>query len=305
MHVAVIIVGFCNAPDIITCLAALERSTYPNFEVVICENGGADSFAALVQALPLRLASGQAVRAIEAPGNVGYAGGVNIGMRAAHNADAWWVLNPDTLADPEALEALVERLSLGDCHAVGGTQYGADGRVQSDGGGWRAWLARPVSIGHGRHLSDRIDPNAIEQRLGFISGASLLVGRGMVDRIGLMREDYFLYAEEVEYCVRARKAGLKLGFAPGARVLHHQGASTGSAQGVRQRPRLPIFLDERNKMLVVRDTAPLLLITAAPAAFAILTLRFLARGAFKQFGYAVAGWKDGLLNRRGVPGWLQ
>src|SRR3546814_1656250 len=62
---------------------------------------------------------GQPIRAVKAPGNVGYAGGVNIGMKETATAGAWWILNPDTLPDPDALAALSERLGKGDCQAVG------------------------------------------------------------------------------------------------------------------------------------------------------------------------------------------
>lgn len=304
MHVAIVIVGFRNLPDIERCLAALGQSTHADFEVLICENGGDAAFAALSAALPLALMGGQQVRAVKASGNVGYAGGVNIGMRATPEADAWWILNPDTLPEPQALAALMERLARGDCHAVGGTQYFADGRVQSDGGRWRPWLARAESMGHGRQLSDPVDAAGIEGRMNYITGASMLVSRDFLGLAGPMREDYFLYCEEVEWCLRARRKGARLGFAPGAQVLHHQGASTGSGHGVRARPRLPIYLDERNKMLVTRDCFPARLPVAACSALALLALRFLRRGAVRQFAYGFAGWRDGLLGKRGVPEWV-
>src|SRR3546814_20146766 len=83
---------------------------------------------------------------------------------------------------------LSERLGKGDCQAVGGIQYYGDGRVQSDGGTWRPWFARAVSIGHGRKLSDPIDPDAIESSINYITGASMLVSRAFLQATGPMRE---------------------------------------------------------------------------------------------------------------------
>src|SRR5829696_7856814 len=103
MHVAVVIVGFRNAEDVRGCLGALANSAYRHFEVVICENGGDQAFADLKDVVRATLQHGQSVRAVMAPGNVGYAGGVNIGIREAPDADAFWVLNPDTAPEPEAL----------------------------------------------------------------------------------------------------------------------------------------------------------------------------------------------------------
>src|SRR3546814_14748968 len=80
LHVAIVIVGFRNLPDIQRCLGALEASTYRDFEILICENGGDQAFSELVHALPSALPGGQPIRAVQAPGKLGYAGGVNIGM---------------------------------------------------------------------------------------------------------------------------------------------------------------------------------------------------------------------------------
>lgn len=131
-----------------------------------------------------------------------------------------------------------------------------------------------------------------------------MVGRAFIEKVGLMREDYFLYCEEVEWCLRAQTQGLRLGMAAEAFVDHHQGSTTGSANRIPDRGRLPIYLDERNKVLVTRDCFPALLMPAAAASLAMLCLRYARRGAWRQFGYGLSGWFAGLRNQRGKPGWL-
>lgn len=304
MTVSICIVGFHNADEIARCVANLGLSTYTDFDVVVTENGGEASHADLVRAVPETLPGGQKVECLLAPGNLGYAGGVNHCILARPDSDAWWVVNPDTLPEPEALAALMERLGKGDVHAAGSLLYHPDGKVQAYGGRWRRWLGRSVSLGQGAHVSDPVDAAAIERRMNYILGASLLVDRTFVDHIGLMRDDYFLYCEEVEWCLRAVAQGFPLGFAPASRVLHGQGGTTGSAAPIRTRPKLPIYMDERNKIHVVRDTGAWRLIIAAPAALALLTLRYAPRRAWKQWGYALAGWWAGLRGLRGVPAWL-
>jgi GT2 family glycosyltransferase len=305
MHVSVGIVSFRNSDDVVHCLEALSGQTFRAFDVVVCENGGAEAYAALRSRAPATLPGGQSVRLVQAPGNGGFASGVNICLRAAPDADAWWVLNPDTRPDPEALGAMVERLQRGDCEAVGCTLYGPDGLVQSDGGLWRAWLARAVVLGRGRSVSVAADAPDVEARQNFLIGASILLGRSFLAAAGPMREDFFLYVEEVDWCLKARSLGLRLGFAPRARVQHAHGATTGSGQAVSARPRLPIYLDERNKMLLTRDHYPGRIVVAAPAALALIFLRYGRRGAWKQFGYGLSGWWAGLLGERGPPAWLR
>ncbi len=303
-RVAVCIVAFRNLDDIERCMAALSNSTYAAFDVVICENGGAAAYAALSAALAAELPGGQAVKTIEAPGNVGFAGGVNLCLEASDSADAWWILNPDTQPDPEALGALVTRLLAGDCDAVGSTLYGPADRVQSHGGRWRGWLSRAESLGLGSRLSDRIDPAAIERRQSYIVGASMLVGRRFRDLAGFMREDYFLYCEEVEWCLRARAAGLRLGFAPEALIRHAQGSTTGAGPDARRRPRLPIYLTERNRILLTRDCFAGRLPLVAVAALGLLTLRYLRPGSLGSWRQALSGWWAGLRDERGPPSWL-
>lgn len=305
MHVAVAIVGFRNPDDIARCLTALTNSTHTDFAVVICENGGPDAYAALTEVIPTALAGGQPVQAILAPGNLGYAGGVNVCLRATPDADAWWVLNPDTLPEPNALSMLVDKLADGTCEAVGSPLHLTNGTVQSYGGHWQGWLARPISIGHGGTQDAPVDPALIERTQNYLNGASMLVGRKFLKTAGPMREDYFLYCEEVEWCLRAVAKGMRLGFAPEAVVLHYQGTTTGAGGHVAGRSRLSVYLGERNKILTTRDRYPGWLPVAALASLAAHVWRFAPHGAWAQLRYGLAGWWAGLMNQRGVPAWMK
>lgn len=305
MHVAVAIVGFRNPQDIERCLAALERSSHADFEIIICENGGRAAYDALTAVVPVALAGGQSIRVVLAPGNVGFAGGVNICLAHTSTADAWWVLNPDTEPHSEALAAKVEKLAAGECDAVGCTLYRPNGRIQSFGGRWRPWLARAESIGIGAELGAPVDGASVERKQRYLNGAAMLLGRRFVETVGPMREDYFLYCEEVEWCLRALSGGLKLGFAPGALVLHAQGTTTGAGEDIASRPRLPVYLGARNTMLVTRDCYPRLLPFAAAAAVGQLVLRYGRHRAWSQLGYGLSGLLAGVRNERGPPPWLE
>jgi GT2 family glycosyltransferase len=301
LHVTVAIVGYRNPVDIAQCVAALAKSTYADFDVIICENGGPTAYQALANTLPLSLPGGQRVRSVCAPRNLGFAGGVNLCLAETPASDAWWVLNPDTEPCPEALAAQVERLAEGDCDAVGATLYLPDGRVQSHGGRWRSWLARAESIGVGDSMDIPVDAARIERQQSYLNGASMLITRRFLELVGPMREDYFLYCEEVEWFLRAGRMGMRLGFAPKALVLHKQGSTTGAGARHRERPRLPIYLGERNKILLTRDCFPGRLPVAAAAALVLVSMRYVRHRAWPQWGYALAGWQAGLRGERGPP----
>lgn len=297
MKVAVCIVGYRNPDDILRCLAALELSDHSDFEVVVCENGGEAPYRALQAALAARP---YPVRVLLAPGNLGFAGGANRCIAEAPDADAWWVLNPDTVPEPQALSALVARLAAGDCEAVGGPVLLGDGVLQSYGGHWQTWIARAVSMGYGDDPARTPPAAQVERAQNYLNGASMLIGRAFVEKVGLMREDYFLYSEEVEWCLRGRRAGLRLGFAPAGRVLHYQGSSTGHSASLRDRSALSVHLNERNRLLLTRDLFAARLPVVAVLALLQLTQRYGRAGAWRQLGHAAAGWLAGLRNMRGV-----
>jgi N-acetylglucosaminyl-diphospho-decaprenol L-rhamnosyltransferase len=301
MHVAACIVAYSNVDDVRRCVAALAMTNHDDLSVTICENGGPKAFEKLLCALPATLPGGGAVVVIDAGANLGYAGGFNRCVAATPDADAWWLVNPDAEAEPEALGHMLKLLANGEADAVGGTLCLTGGRVQGHGGRFRPWLARAESIGHGSLVTDAVDRADVEREMNYILGASILAGRHFMAVAGPMREDYFLYAEEVEWGLRAVAKGLKLGFAPAARVWHNQGSTTGSARTIAHRPWLPVYLDERNRLHVVRDTRPWLLPAAAMAAIPLILLRYARRGAWTQSRYALSGWWAGLRNERGVP----
>jgi hypothetical protein len=127
----------------------------------------------------------------------------------------------------------------------------------------------------------------------------MLINRRFLQIAGGMREDYFLYCEEVEWCLRALSRGLRLGFAEDACVVHHQGTSTGSSRDAGARSRLSVYLNERNRLLLTRDLFAYRLPVAMVASLIVLIVRFGRRGAWRQLGYALEGWWAGLRNERG------
>ena len=272
--------------------------------MAICENGGAEAYRRLVAVIPEALQGGQPVRVLEAEGNLGFAGGVNRSPAMAPGAGAWWVLNPDTAPEPEAMAALVAELQSGRCDAAGCTLVLPGRRVQSYGGRWRPWLARAESIGHGSDAAAGIDAPRVLQTQNYLNGASMMVSRRFLDLVGPMREEYFLYCEEIEWCLRAQARGARLGFASEARVLHKQGTTTGAGGDRKSQGRTAVYLGTRNQMLLTRDCFPERLLVAAPAALALAAVRYGRYGAWRQLGYAISGWAAGLRNMRGAPDWI-
>ena len=227
--------------------------------------------------------AGCRVTLIRSGGNLGFAGGCNVGMRAAGNDafDFFWLLNTDTVVHRDALQFLVRRAMADEqLGMVGSTirYYGSPHIVQSLGGA----RMNPTSvtsrlIGEGQGL-DVIptDSAAVERELAYIMGASMLVSRRFVADVGLLQEDYFLYYEEIDWAMRGRRR-FKLGYAPGSHIFHRSGASSSQI--------MPLFtarLYYRNRLKFVCRFFPERL-AAARRALAVEFLRHTLKG---RWGHA-------------------
>jgi len=214
-RVDVVVLNWNGWQDTIACLASLQRQDYPNFNLLVVDNGSTDgSVDQIKKAMP-------AVELLQTGANLGFGGGCNAGMRLAlaRGADYIWLINSDATVDQKALSALVRVAEqtpvLG---AVGSVLYEADqhDRVQLWGGG-----AVNLWLGRSQH---RISPGSLD----FISGASVLLRRTTLEEVGLFDQtNFFMYWEDTDLGFRLRKAGWLLAVADDSRVWHKQSASVG------------------------------------------------------------------------------
>jgi GT2 family glycosyltransferase len=164
--------------------------------------------------------------------NRGFAAGNNLGLRAAEQQayTHFWLLNTDTVVQRQALPALLRRAaddpSIG---MVGSTllYFETPDRVQALGGAWldpRRMLTAHIGIGEPAAQVPS-HPGAVEARMAYVVGASMLVSADFVREVGLMQEDYFLYFEELDWAQRA-SGRFRLGYAPDSRVYHRVGTSS-------------------------------------------------------------------------------
>jgi GT2 family glycosyltransferase len=214
-RVFVLLLNWNNWKDTNACLASLQGLNYDNWYVVVLDNGSTDGS---VDRIRERFPD---VEIMELRENLGFAKGNNAGIRAAlqRGAEYVWLLNNDTTVDPNALRALVERAEADPkIGAVGSAIYHASEpeRMQAWGGGYvDFWLGRSRNF---------LRPVA-DERIRYLTGASLLLRRSVLESLGLLDEGFFMYWEDADYCFRLRSAGLRLAVASESTVLHKGSAS--------------------------------------------------------------------------------
>jgi GT2 family glycosyltransferase len=205
-----------------------------------------------------------------------FAGGNNAGITRAlaAGADAVMLLNNDVVADPKLIEkllaALAEQPAAG---AVAPLIYFAppSDRIWYGGGRCQPWLAH--SSHRGIRERDHGQYRSIEDT-GYLTGCCLLATAEAWKTVGLLDERYFIYAEDADWCLRARAAGFRLLFVPTARLWHRVSASSGGGMNpwkVYQRLRANVMLWARHAHGIGRLTwLPALLVQQAAYAFWLL-----------------------------------
>lgn len=324
-RVIVSIVAMGGAAMVVDCVRAILAGETLPMTVVIVENGGREALQRLQYELDasgllgtsgseatisgIRFAphggeNGRPTILLCDPGsNLGYAGGNNVAIEQAPvaNWDAVWVLNPDTIPEPHALAALIERAEETKAGIVGSRLiFTASGRVQTWGGmRWSLWLGRGRYLGFLREAEKLPDIAAVERRMDFVSGASMYVTRRFVEAVGPMDHAFFMYGEDVDWCLRGRRQGFRLAYAHGSVVRHIHGATAGSSRVRAKRSAFSIYFCERNKVLLMRKhlgaLAPLAI---AGAGFASIEYLVRTRSP-RQFMTALRGWWAGARGETG------
>jgi len=271
--------GLADTRELLGTLAGARSPEGWDVHTMVVDNGSTDgSAAALRSDFP-------AVEVLALAENRRFAGGNNEGVRRAlaAGADAIMLLNNDTLVDAELLERLMRALDQDPAAGAAAPliYFGAPtDRIWYAGGECRPALG--LTRHRGLRERDHGQYRAVEPT-GYVTGCCLLARRETWEKVGLLDEGYYIYAEDADWSLRARAAGYRLLFVPGARVWHKVSASTGAASPWKIYQRL-----RANWTLCARHAHGIGRITWLPAFVlqqAALALWLAARG---QLGAAMA-----------------
>lgn len=210
---AVIVVNYDSA-DMIRRNLALLVDEYPDLVTVVVDNY---STAAALERIEC-LADSQGWTLVKSPVNVGFGGGMNLGVAAAAGlgADTFLMLNPDACLNRESFDVLVETLSAEPMSLISPVVTRPDGSIWFTGGA--------LDLDRGRTLSRPVD-SATESKLPWLSGACLMTSAEAWEVLGGFDEEYFLYWEDVDLSVRAQRHGIRLVVVPEASAVHDEGGT--------------------------------------------------------------------------------
>ena len=262
--VAIIILNWNGWRDTIECLESLQRITYPNYQIIVVDNGSTDDSVEKIKVwargeisveskffeydpsnkpvqwieydrptaeaggIPKEnaeiesVASNRRMVLIQTGENLGFAGGVNVGLRFALRAKQpySWIVGNDTVVGLDTLSQLVKTMRADFNIGIVGPkiyQYEEQKRFDSAGGEILPWYGLAKNIGQ-----NALDSGQYEEvkKVDCVIGCNMLIRSSIVIRTGFLDERFFMYLEETDWHLRIRKAGWQIIYVPTTSVWH-------------------------------------------------------------------------------------
>ena len=247
-RLAAVVLNYRTPGDTILAVRALQASDRPVQDIVVVDNASADGSAA---AFRQHLAG---VRLLETGENLGFSGGSNVGIRDAlgRGADLVLLVNADVTLTPDCLGHLEAALTAEADAGITGPVLVR--RAEPDGVASAGMVFSPAT-GRMRHPEHGFPVESLARRgatwtVDGVSGCAMLVRREVFQRTGFLDEDYFFSFEDLDFCLRARRAGFSAVVARDA-VAYHEGSASIGTQSARR-----LYFATRNHLLLAERARP-------------------------------------------------
>jgi len=233
MKLSIIIVNYNSKKIVKECLVSvfsnLKKSIY---EVIVSDNGSTDGS---IEMIKKEFAQ---TRLVENKKNIGFAAANNRAIEMSRG-EYIFLLNPDTVILDESIFKLVEFMDDNkNIGAVGPLVVNADGSMQKQckrgnpdfwnsftyySGLWKLFPRdkKWQKIFGGYFLLDK--PNDLICEVGSLSGAAMIVRKSIIDKVGLMNEEYIMYWDDLDWCFRIKDVGWKIYYFPESKIIHYGG----------------------------------------------------------------------------------
>jgi GT2 family glycosyltransferase len=278
--VSIVTVNF-NQPEVtVELISSLERQDYQNIEIIVVDNGSKRPFT-------LEMTQNPKVKVIQSKKNLGFAGGNNLGIAEAKGTSLFFV-NNDTEIPQNTIQSLVDRLKFNPkLGALSPLIYYFDQPHLTQFAGYTPMnliTGRNNAIGYKEkvEIQDKLMPTS------FLHGAAMMVSKSVIDLVGVMSDNYFLYYEELDWCQRMKDQGYQLAVDYRSNILHKESISTGKDST------LMAYFKTRNRILYMRKNAPaaynlLFYVFFIGVSVPKLIGRYLLKGQYEHVKNVIAG----------------
>lgn len=295
-NVIIIIVNYNGSDDTIECLNALIKLKEHPLGIIVVDNASNNDSVAkifnewskisnpiLINENNINNKYYNAVNIIAvANKNNGYAAGNNIGIKIAFrnkNCKSIWLINNDTIPDKNALSELCFEYNKYKCpYIIGSTLiYNHDRKTVQclSSGLLNKFIGTTKHIKEGLDIYkvSNIDKYHIDKKINYVNGASIFIHKDIITKTGLLNEKFFMYYEDVEFCIRAKKYNFGCLWAPKSIVYHKEGASSKKFNNLH-------FLTLRNRIFFTKIHYPWFLFAVCLSYFLVIFNKFYKIGKF-------------------------
>ncbi len=217
-----VVLNWNRPKDTYACVESLRKSDYYSLNIIVVDNGSnEENYKELTRSV-------SGVHFIRSDVNLGFARGNNLGIQYAleNDADYILILNNDTIIDSQMVTKIVEAMETDPKIGIAGPviYYINDKDA--------VWFAgqrfKPplYVVRRGLHLKQPMRP---VEDVDFVSGCGMMLRRETIERVGIFSSDYFMYYEDLDLCLRAKKAGYRIICVTGAKMWHAVSASSGGS----------------------------------------------------------------------------
>ena len=222
-----ILVNFNNTPDTIQAVKSLLKQSITCKKILVVDNHSTDSSVEILR----KEFTQSEVEILQTKENNGFAAGNNFAIKyALENLEFEYflIINNDTIADKNINKNFIDYFEKNDSEKIGILtgkimNYYQPEKLLYAGGFFSRTKCSGYHVGEGEEDKEQFD-EIIE--CNYATACLWFFHKSLISKIGFLPEEYFLYLEDVDYCLQVRKAGLKILYLPKVKILHKEGATT-------------------------------------------------------------------------------
>ncbi len=238
--VGIILVNYNGAKYNEECIRSIKESTYNNYEIIVVDNCSTDKSVEQLQKQ-----FNKEIKIIQSKENLGFSGGNNLGIKYAltSKCDYIMLLNNDTTIHAEMIKIMIETAVLNNFKVIAPKIFYYDNPKMIWSTGTTIHWKKGIPKQNGINV---IDNGEFQERIEVESatGCCILIHKDVVENIGMLSEEYFLYYEDTDYSATIQSKKIKIIYEPKAIMYHKVSASTGGEESPNY-----IYYNTRNRLI--------------------------------------------------------
>lgn len=220
--IGIILLNYCNYDLTCECIESINRSIFHDYEIIVVDNNSPDGSGE-------KLAQLKNIKFLQLKDNLGFAAGNNKGIEIAlsNGCEYIMLLNNDTIIEKAMIKELIQKAN--ENTVVAPKMYYYDVKGSADTIWYAGGILKYISS-DGIHIGAKkkdSEEYSYEKKITFATGCCMMIHKSIIERVGMLREEYFMYCEDTDYSIRLNKEKINILYVPTAKLWHRVSSSSG------------------------------------------------------------------------------